>query len=47
MRRLFVIMLDELFDQVVQVRRTQDDEVIQAFDLDRLNPALREGIEVG
>jgi hypothetical protein len=34
-------------DEVVQVLFATHDEVVQAFILDRLNPALDEGADVG
>ena len=46
-RPLFVIMVDELSDQMIQVRLAQHHEMIQALDLDRLNPPFHKGIEVG
>jgi hypothetical protein len=46
-RPFLVVMFDELSDQVVQMRLAQHHEMIQTLDLNRLNPAFHERIEVG
>ena len=47
MRPLRVVVLDVLPHQVVEMLLAEDQEVVQALDLQRLNEPLDEGIGVG
>ena len=47
MRALEVIMLRELFTDMVEVIAAEDDEMIEAFLLHRLNEPLHESAGVG
>ena len=44
MRPFRQIVLNVLRDQVIEVVLAKDDEVVEAFVLDRLNPPLDEGV---
>lgn len=46
-RPLPVVVVDVLGQQVVQVPGAQDDEVVEALDLDALDQPLDMGVEVG
>lgn len=47
LRPLLVIVLDVLPHQEVQVLLTEDEEVVDALDLNRLDEPLDLGVEVG
>jgi hypothetical protein len=47
MRSAVVIAIDELAHSVIEVRPPEDDEVIDRFLLQALNPSLDEGVQVG
>ena len=42
-----VVIVDEFLDQMVQVLFAENDEVAQAFDLERLHEAFAMSIQVG
>lgn len=46
MRPFVVVMRNILLDQVIQMTTPEGHEVVQAFTLDRPNPALGEGVQL-
>ena len=47
MRPVVVVMVQVFFDQMPKMVLAEDEEVIEAFDLERLQPALHERVHVG